>query len=58
MDSLHQLPWMPAKIQIPGPRTSTTESEFLGVTPETHIFNELPAVQDLWISRCDSYSKM
>lgn len=37
MDSLHQLLWMPAKIQIPGPRTSTTESEFLGATPETQI---------------------
>lgn len=37
MDSLPQLPWMSVEIQIPGPRTSTTESESLGVKLETHV---------------------
>lgn len=37
MDSLHQLLWMPVKIQILGPCIRTTEPEFLGVTLETHI---------------------
>lgn len=46
MDSLQQLPWVLVKIQIPGPHSSSTESESLGVKLGTHSLMSSPQFEN------------